>query len=62
MNGVCVKFRGCIDLIKLDGSGCLEYDEQRGMQEDLILREQMDFYNQQRRHIDESKQQLYRYH
>ncbi|EEC18672.1 protein big brother, putative, partial [Ixodes scapularis] len=30
MNGVCVRYRGWIDLDRLDGVGCLEYDEERG--------------------------------
>lgn len=60
MNGVCVRFRGWVDLVRLDGIGCLEYDEQRAVQEDAILRDQVEFYNQQRRHIEESKQRAYR--
>ena len=27
MNGVCVVFKGWFDLQRLDGIGCLEYDE-----------------------------------
>jgi hypothetical protein len=29
MNGVCVRWRGWIDLERLDGVGCLEYDEEK---------------------------------
>ncbi len=29
MNGVCVIWRGWIELIRLDGTGCLEFDEDR---------------------------------
>jgi hypothetical protein len=29
MNGVCVRWRGWIDLERLDGVGCLEYDEDK---------------------------------
>lgn len=29
MNGVCVCWRGWIDLERLDGVGCLEFDEER---------------------------------
>uniref|UniRef100_A0A8C9SUU6 Core-binding factor subunit beta n=1 Tax=Scleropages formosus TaxID=113540 RepID=A0A8C9SUU6_SCLFO len=29
LNGVCVIWRGWIDLQRLDGMGCLEYDEER---------------------------------
>jgi hypothetical protein len=31
MNGVCVRWKGRIDLDKLDGTGCLEFDEERAM-------------------------------
>lgn len=27
MNGVCVRWKGWLDLERLDGVGCLEYDE-----------------------------------
>ena len=29
MNGVCVVWKGWIDLQRLDGAGCLEFDEHR---------------------------------
>jgi hypothetical protein len=29
MNGVCVVFRGWVDLQRLDGTGWMEFDEQR---------------------------------
>jgi hypothetical protein len=29
MNGVCVIFRGWVDLQRLDGAGRLEFDEER---------------------------------
>ncbi|XP_045480955.1 protein big brother-like [Harmonia axyridis] len=34
MNGVCVRWRGWIDLERLDGIGCLEYDEELGAKEE----------------------------
>ena len=37
MNGVCVMWRGWIDLKRLDGIGCLEYDEVRAAEEDAYL-------------------------
>ncbi|XP_030380360.1 protein brother [Scaptodrosophila lebanonensis] len=46
MNGVCVHFRGWLDMDRLDGVGCLEYDEQRALQEDAQLRQQIESYNQ----------------
>lgn len=59
MNGVCVRFRGYIDLERLDGAGCLEFDERRAAHEDAILREQIDVYNQRLRDF-ENKQRGYR--
>lgn len=59
MNGVCVRFRGWVDLDRLDGVGCLEFDERRAAHEDAILREQIDRYNQRLRDF-EDKQRVYR--
>ncbi|XP_060517626.1 protein big brother-like [Cylas formicarius] len=59
MNGVCVRWRGWIDLERLDGVGCIEYDEERALQEDAILREQIERYNQRLREF-EDKQRGYR--
>jgi len=53
MNGVCVRWRGWLDLERLDGVGCLEYDEERGQLEDAILREQMERYNSRMRELEE---------
>ncbi len=53
MNGVCVRFRGWIDLERLDGVGCMEYDEERGAIEDAILREQIERYNSRMRELEE---------
>ena len=55
MNGVCVRFRGWLDLERLDGVGCLEYDERRAIHEDAILREQIDRYNQRLREFEDTK-------
>ncbi|XP_017480119.1 protein big brother [Anastrepha obliqua] len=55
MNGVCVRFRGWLDLERLDGSGCLEFDERRAMHEDQILREQIERYNLRLREFEDSK-------
>lgn len=59
MNGVCVRWRGWIDLERLDGVGCLEYNEERALQEDALLREQIERYNQRLREF-EDKQRVYR--
>jgi len=47
MNGVCVIWRGWLDLLRLDGNAHLEYDQERALVEDSILREQIEQYNQQ---------------
>uniref|UniRef100_A0A8C4GUK1 Core-binding factor subunit beta n=1 Tax=Dicentrarchus labrax TaxID=13489 RepID=A0A8C4GUK1_DICLA len=36
LNGVCVIWRGWIDLQRLDGMGFLEYDEERAQHEDAL--------------------------
>lgn len=59
MNGVCVRWRGWIDSERLDGVGCLEYNEERAAQEDALLREQIERYNQRLREF-EDKQRGYR--
>ncbi|XP_063229683.1 protein big brother-like isoform X2 [Bacillus rossius redtenbacheri] len=61
MNGVCVRWRGWIDLERLDGVGCLEYDEERAQMEDSMLRDQIERYNQRLRDFEE-KQRAYRQH
>ncbi|XP_020708142.1 protein big brother-like isoform X2 [Athalia rosae] len=59
MNGVCVRWRGWLDLERLDGVGCLELDEERAAQEDAILRDQIEGYNRRLRDFDD-KQRVYR--
>lgn len=59
MNGVCVRWRGWIDLERLDGVGCLEFNEDRAAIEDNILREQIQRYNERLRDY-EDKQRGYR--
>ncbi|KAK9510008.1 hypothetical protein O3M35_004883 [Rhynocoris fuscipes] len=72
MNGVCVRWRGWIDLERLDGVGCLEFDEDRASTfinsfifklfnqiEDSMLRDQIERYNQRLRDFEE-KQRAYR--
>ncbi|CAH1388707.1 unnamed protein product [Nezara viridula] len=59
MNGVCVRWRGWIDLERLDGVGCLEFDEEKAMVEDAMLRDQIERYNQRLREFEE-KQRAYR--
>lgn len=60
MNGVCVRFRGTIDLGTLDGTACLEFDERRAAQEDAILRDQIERYNQRLRDFEDNNKRAYR--
>ncbi|KPP67081.1 hypothetical protein Z043_114366 [Scleropages formosus] len=39
LNGVCVIWKGWIDLQRLDGMGCLEYDDEKAQQEDLLAQQ-----------------------
>jgi Core binding factor beta subunit len=55
-NGVCVRFRGWLDLERLDGIGRLEYDERRGAHEDAILKEQLERYSQGLKNFEDTKQ------
>lgn len=59
LNGVCVRWRGWIDLEKLDGVACLEYDEEQAAQEDALLRDQLESYNQRLREFSD-KQRAFR--
>jgi hypothetical protein len=55
MNGVCVRFRGWLDLDRLDGVGCVEFDEERGPIEEAVLKEQMDRYSARMREVEEGQ-------
>ncbi|XP_074644810.1 core-binding factor subunit beta-like isoform X2 [Tubulanus polymorphus] len=57
MNGVCVQWRGWIDLQRLDGTGCLEYDDERAQVEDSVLREQLEQYNRRLREFEDRQRQ-----
>ncbi|XP_077292263.1 protein big brother-like [Arctopsyche grandis] len=61
MNGVCVIWRGSLDLERLDGAGGLELDTERAAHEDALLRDQIERYNQRLRDFEE-KQRAYRDH
>lgn len=58
MDGVCVRFRGSLDLERLDGIGRLEYDERRGAHEDAILKEQLERYSQRLKDFEDTKQSI----
>ncbi|XP_041652204.1 core-binding factor subunit beta isoform X1 [Cheilinus undulatus] len=61
LNGVCVIWRGWIDLQRLDGMGYLEYDEERAQHEDALAqaafeearRRTRDFEDRDRSHREE---------
>lgn len=59
LNGVCVLWRGWLDLNRLDGLATVEYDSERAMIEDSILRQQLDQHNRQLRDF-EDRQRHYR--
>lgn len=55
MNGVCVRWRGYIDVERLDGVGAIEFDEESAMREDAVLRDQMERYTQRLREYEDNK-------
>nr|XP_034338926.1 core-binding factor subunit beta isoform X2 [Crassostrea gigas] len=57
MNGVCVIWRGWIDLHRLDGIGCIEFDSERAEVEDQLYRQQIEQYNQRLREFEERHRQ-----
>lgn len=57
LNGVCVVWRGWVDLNRLDGVGCLYYDSERAEVEDAVLREQIEQYNRRLREFEERQRQ-----
>ena len=59
IDGVCIRWRGWIDLERLDGVGCLEYDEDRGRIEEAILKEQIEQYKMRMREFEE-RQRLFK--
>nr|ARE59198.1 CBF-beta isoform 2 [Pinctada imbricata] len=57
MNGVCVVWRGWLDLQRLDGVGCMEFDSERAEVEDALYREQRDEYNRRLRDFPDIQRQ-----
>ncbi|RDD47137.1 Core-binding factor subunit beta [Trichoplax sp. H2] len=45
MNGVCVKWKGWLDVQRLEGLGCLEFNEEMAKVEDRLLRESLQLSN-----------------
>jgi len=61
LNGVCARWRGWIDQDRLDGVGCIEFDEEAARIEDVYRREQVERFNQRLREFEED-QRAYRNH
>ena len=60
LNGVCVKWKGYLDMERLDGVGCMEFDEETAKVEDCILREQVEAYNRRAKEFEEYRKQQQR--
>ncbi|XP_072013211.1 core-binding factor subunit beta-like isoform X2 [Amphiura filiformis] len=59
LNGVCILWKGVVDLQRLDGTGAAEFDEERAKVEDVVLRETIDQQNRRLREFEE-RQRLHR--
>ena len=44
LNGVCVRWKGYVDLERLDGAGVVEFDDESATLEDAILKVGVFFY------------------
>jgi len=53
LNGVCVRWKGWLDLERLDGVGSLEFDDESAVVEDAKLRDQVESYNRRLREFEE---------
>ncbi|XP_077983505.1 core-binding factor subunit beta-like isoform X2 [Glandiceps talaboti] len=59
LNGVCVVYRGWMDLDRLDGVGCLEFDVERAQVEDANMREALEQTQRRLREFEE-RQRIHR--
>ena len=53
LNGVCVRWRGWLDLERLDGSGLLELDEALMLREEANLQKHLHMVHQRLRDCEE---------
>ena len=53
LNGVCVRWKGYLDLERLDGVGCIEFDEDTATLEDAIMRDTVEAYNRRIKDFEE---------
>lgn len=60
MNGICVLFRGWVDLDRLDGVGSVEYDEERGSIEEAILKDQIERHKAYIREMEQRERMMQR--
>ena len=60
LNGVCIKWKGYMDMERLDGVGSIEFDEETAKVEDTILREQVEAYNKRMKDFEEHRKQQQR--
>jgi len=59
LNGVCVRWKGAINLETLSGTGQIEFDDEMAQEEDSRLRQQIEYYNQRLRDFND-RQKLYK--
>ena len=53
MNGVCVRWKGYLDLERLDGVGAIEFDEETANLEDAVMRDTVEAYNRRIKDFEE---------
>lgn len=53
LNGVCCRWKGYMDLERLDGVGCIEFDEDAATLEDAIMRDTVEAYNRRIKDFEE---------
>ena len=50
---MCVRWKGYLDLERLDGVGCIEFDEDAATLEDAIMRDTVEAYNRRIKDFEE---------
>ena len=50
---MCVRWKGYLDLERLDGVGCIEFDEDTATLEDAIMRDTVEAYNRRIKDFEE---------
>uniref|UniRef100_UPI00358F5851 core-binding factor subunit beta-like isoform X3 n=1 Tax=Myxine glutinosa TaxID=7769 RepID=UPI00358F5851 len=57
LNGVCVTWRGWVDLQRLDGMACLQFDEERARAEDLLAQQNIEESRRRTREFEHRERQ-----